>query len=341
MSRAAIQFLGLDFSEGEVRAAVLSRQLTVTARKATKILNARRDEERGAVEVPAAEWLRAAGYVLQEIYLDLPVALRRIWGIGLASPPGWIALDFDLEPLGDLRLLPDEGIAADIRRWRTENPRLARRVACILSPKDYYRFAISGALAADVTAASRQGLLIEGQSRWDEDRLAAEDLDSGWLPPVFDCDVRTGRISEQGMRQTGLPGGLWLVAGGLSSSCSRIASGDLRRGKLWIAPRARRIVFGASTDPAAVPDGFSRHPSVYTGGLDLEWRVDPEGEAEGDPGLDRAGEEAARRLERAGLEVEAIVRNEGPGELGAAALAAIGSGLVSGWDDLYARWEPV
>lgn len=334
-----IQFLGIDFSKSRVHAACLGKDLGLTCEVSTPIAGAERTS--AVTTFQPSEWVRAGAYAAQEIYLRLPVSCRKLWGIGLSSPPGWIALDLDFEPLSELRLVPAHSIASDLRQWIQAHPRFERRISAILSPKDFFRFAVSKGLAADATLASRQGLLQHGQLEWSRQGLDEEGLLERWLPPIFESQITTGRISEEGMQKTGLPGGLWLVAGALSPSCAMVASGDLRQGVLWANADHGLLAYGIGTSTrvdarldVAFELGFSLHRSAIAGHRVLEKALEPPAEPE-------FLEETRQQLQSSGLPVSKIVQHSGRPEVGAAALAGIGSGLLRSWDSFYKEFDPL
>lgn len=334
-----IQFLGLHLGIEAASALSLGKDLQVSARVSTKMVNAARDPATGAVEVPVAEWARAGSYALQETYLTLPVSERKAWGMGLSGPAGWIALDVELEPLSPLRILDEAGLIADLRGWMDANPRLARKISVLLSPKDYFRFVLSGGLAADVTSASRLGLLQPGKSLWSGAGVAASGMDLRWLPPVFDGHVKTGTLTEEGIRRTSLPGGFWLVAGTHEDEAALLPGPDPRRGSLRVIPRPAGPALLARDLPdlreIAPPPGWRvvRSPIAGTQTLEKDLAL-PEG-GPGSPEAMKLLEEERSGLRAAGLEAGDIETGEWSPELGAAVLAAVGSGLVKGWDAYF------
>ena len=270
-----IQFFGLHLNQDSASVSVLGRDLRVTAEVATKMVNVEKDPASPVVEVPIAEWVRAGAYALQEAYFQLPVSARKAWGLGLAGPDGWIALDVGFDPISPLRLTGRVPVEEDLARWLAVEPRRSRKVSVILSPKDYFRFAVSGGFAADVTSASRLGLLEEGASQWSADRAGEKNIPLRWLPPVFDAHVTTGRLSEDGMRRTSLPGGFWLVAGAHEAEAAIVAAGDLRGGKLWVVSRPGAPAIAAYGVPhlakLSPPDGWRAVRSAMAGHQILEW----------------------------------------------------------------------
>jgi sugar (pentulose or hexulose) kinase len=151
-------------------------------------------------------------------------------------------------------------------------------------------------------------------------------LPADWFPPVFDGHVTTGRITEEGIRRTSLPGGSWIVAGSLDAEAAAISAGDLRDGRLWAVTRAGKpalLAIDAGPLPGRpAPPGWRSVRSPVAGQQLLER------EAEGPEALDAARGE----LEAAGIPVPGTATAAGDAALGAAALAAVGSGLVKTWD---------
>ena len=112
-----IQFFGPHLSRDAASVSVLGRDLRVTAEVATKMVNVEKDPASPVVEVPIAVWVRAGAYALQEAYFQLPVSARKAWGLGLAGPDGWIALDVGFDPISPLRLTGSVPLEEDLARW--------------------------------------------------------------------------------------------------------------------------------------------------------------------------------------------------------------------------------
>lgn len=329
-----IQFTGLHLARHEASVCVVGRDLRRGVERATPVQNTVVAPD-GSAEVAPQEWIRAGGFLLQESFLDLPPSHRKPWGIALAADPGWIALDVSFEPLSPLRLVPAARVPEDLRGWCEEDPRRAGRIGCVLSPKDYFRFAISGGLAADAVDAARTGLLRPGRTEWDPQKLSREPVDPGCWPPVFDCPVRTGRISEAGMRLCGLPGGVWIVAGASTTDAARVAAGDHRRGVLWADPDGDEVAVGVGPEtPTTAPEGCALRRSPYGEGLELV-AAGP-GRGSDAATIAAAADRAADGLREHGIAVGSIVADRGSPATGAAALAAVASGLIRGWDAWYA-----
>ena len=324
-----IQFLGLHLNSRFAAATALGRDLSIWAKKRTEMINAVVDPSTGIVEVPAGEWIRAGAYALQEVYLQLPVKARKPWGIGLSGPSGWIALDVAFEPLSPLRLVPSDTLLDDIQHWLKANPLLMRRINVLLSPKDYFRFILSGGLVADVTSASRLGMLQARGTQWSRSRAEKTGLQISWLPPVFDAHVPTGRLSAEGIRRTSLPSGTWLIAGAHEVEAAILAAGDLRKKELWelSGPGSEvHLAYGIDGLEGVTPPSEWRLVRSALAGQQL---------LESGPQQPVDLEKSRAELEATGFAVSGIQRRTGEAEVGAAALAAIGSGLIKSWDKYY------
>ncbi|MFP6739817.1 MAG: FGGY family carbohydrate kinase [Planctomycetota bacterium] len=326
-----ISFLGIDFQSERVNTLALGRDLSVGGRADAAIAGGVEEAGTGILSIPSAEWLRAGGFALQELYSRLPLDSRKIWGIGISGPDGWVALDPDFEPLSDVRLIPGSRILDDLRQWLSENPRMENRVSLVLSPKDFFRFKMCGSMATDATSVCSMDLFCPQRCDWDRKKLAATGLPEKWFPPVFRSSGPTGRLNKDGMRQCGLPGSLWLVAGATSRMAAMIPSGDLRSKKIWAPDDGQAPVYAIGherdhPDPV-VPAGYLLCSSAINDHLVLLRK-------EKDP-ADPAAPEMRVEIENSSYTVLDTTTRLADSELGAAVLAAFGSGLFNSWDRYY------
>lgn len=332
-----IQFLGLHLDQRRASAVCLGRDIAIWATSETPMVNATEDTATGSVEVPPAEWVRAGCYALQETFFDLPARERKIWGVGLSAPSGWIALDFNYRPLSPLRLVRGSAALSDLGRWQEENPRAADRIATVLAPKDYFRFAISGGLATDVTEVDRIRCLRPGANEWSESALERIGVGRNQLPPVFDSHTPTGRLSESGIHRTSLPGGTWIVAGAHEDAAAVVTAADVRTATLWLIERsggAPIAVLGvAGLEAREVPPAWNLARSAIAGYRLLE-KVLPAVSAEilTQP---ETTDPLVASLTESGYGIDEVVLTSSNPAVGAAALAAVGSGLVKDWDRYY------
>lgn len=247
-----VQFVGVNFLGDRVCTSVVDRKAKLLQSDSVPLPGVVPTETEGVFEIPPQEWTRAGFLALRDAYIELPVKHRKLWGTAVAGPQGWIALDPDLDPLSPLRLTPGLSPIPDLLAWLAQNPQLRPRIYTILSPKDYFRIRMSGGLAADVTQASQTGLLRDGERFWSNRAVEDNDLQPSWLPPVFASSTSTGRISEDGVEQTGIPGGIWVVAGADSSATAELAAGVIEPGETLV------LIEGPLVEVRRVLDGEDR-----------------------------------------------------------------------------------
>jgi hypothetical protein len=297
-----IQFAGLSFS---VEPAGLRAAAVVVDRKA-RLLGTGSAQVAGVtpgpggrLEVRPGEWIRAGSLALRDGFFQIPARIRRFWGFSIAGPEGWVALDPALEPLGPIHVTPSP--REDFLAWLATDPRLRAHIYAVLAPKDYFRYAVSGGLAVDATQAGSLGFLEEGRTSWLRKPMDELGLLSSWFPPVFDSTVVTGRISEEGIRHTGLPGGLWVVAGAAAGAGGLISAADLRKGVLLLtAPEPNLLEIRAAAAglvPETAPEGFEPLRAPFPGYRVLRRRLPlPSGGAEAAAESSRASREAIERM---------------------------------------------
>lgn len=256
-----VQFVGVNFLDEHVHTTVVDRKARVLQTASVPLPGIVSGPSPNVFEVPPQEWTRAGFLALQDMYANLPIKHRRLWGFAISGPQGWIAVDPDLDPLSPLRLTPGCSPLIDFRGWLESNPHARAHIFALLSPKDYFRLRVSGGLAADITQASQTGLLRGRESFWSRENVEAQDIEPRWLPPVFASATSTGRISEEGVDQTGIPGGIWVVAGSESSAATQISAGVFAPGELLILLSSGnveiRYVVGQN-DSQRSPDGWER-----------------------------------------------------------------------------------
>src|SRR5206468_12226938 len=85
------------------------------------------------------------------------------------------------------------GFTAPKLLWLRHNePDVYGQIASILLPKDYVRLRLLGERAIDVADASGTLLFDVAQRRWSDEVLAALEVRTEWLPPVFESPAIAG-----------------------------------------------------------------------------------------------------------------------------------------------------
>ncbi len=211
---AQVHFLGLEATHTEVFSSLLRRDGAIVAARRDPIPLSEVSEE--GYEIPAAQWARMVGNAARELIEESGVPTTRIWGYAPVAPPGWICLDVQWSPMGDLHLVKPDfhgRIAEAIDRFLSADSRRRSRVGLILAPKDYLRFHWGRVIATDASDAASLGLLSAGARDWSAEHVARYELDAAWLPPVLPAAFACGRVGPAGMETTSLQSSAWAAVG--------------------------------------------------------------------------------------------------------------------------------
>lgn len=110
--------------------------------------------------------------------------------------------------------------------WMMERePENFKKTWCVLNPKDYVRFCLTGIQATDVSDASGYGLYDTKNRKWSQTLLQRSGIPENILPEVYDSVEKAGRISAQASQQTGIPEGTLVIAGGGDAVVQTVGTG--------------------------------------------------------------------------------------------------------------------
>lgn len=134
-------------------------------------------------------------------------------------------------------------------------PELFARLVTVLNPKDYLRLRLTGEVASEVSDASGTGLFNVRSRQWATGLIETVGIDPALLPPVFESQVISGRVSAQGAALFGLPQGTPVAGGGGDSVIQTIGSGVIAPGELQTTIGTAGILAAALDTPQDNPDG--------------------------------------------------------------------------------------
>jgi xylulokinase len=88
------------------------------------------------------------------------------------------------------------GFTAPKLLWvREHEPRVAERIACVLLPKDWLRWRLTGTRITDCSDASGTLWLDVGERRWSDELLAACGLTRAQVPELVEGSAPAGRLA--------------------------------------------------------------------------------------------------------------------------------------------------
>jgi len=158
------------------------------------------------------------------------------------------------ELAGLVGVKPMPGFTGPKLKWIARNePDHRRRVASLLSPKDYLRLKLCGERGSDVSDAAGMWLLDEARRDWSPEAFAACEADLAWAPPLFEGSAPVGEIRREAADALGLPRGIVLAAGGGDAAAGAVGLGA-------IAPGEAIISLGTATQLIVAADRYRSAP---------------------------------------------------------------------------------
>ncbi len=167
-----------------------------------------------------------------------------------------------------------------LRNHETRNFERTRRV---LLPKDEIRRRLTGEYATDVSDASGTLLLDVARRKWSGKLLEKLELDPELLPPVFESEDVTGRLTDAAAKLLGLSSDVIVVGGAGDCAAAALGTGVVKSGILNSSLGTSSVVFAHSDefrlDPAgrlhtfchAVRGKWHQMGVTLTGGGALSW----------------------------------------------------------------------
>lgn len=138
--------------------------------------------------------------------------------------------------------------------WLREcEPDAFRRLRQVLLPKDYLRLRLTREYFTDVSDASGTGLFDVRSRSWSIPLLERLDLPVGLFPPAVESTAQTGVVSPQAARETGIPAGTPVYAGGGDAVVSILAAGLTR-------PDQLSVTLGTSGVAALLLPAYAENP---------------------------------------------------------------------------------
>jgi xylulokinase len=148
------------------------------------------------------------------------------------------------------------GFTAPKILWlRNHEPENYEKLAQILLPKDYIRFRLTGEFAAEVSDASGTLLLDVANRNWSSQLLDKLEIDAALLPPVYESEEVTGKLTESAAKLLGLKPGVPVVGGAGDQAAGAVGNGIVETGVISATMGTSGVVFAHSDDVQIDPAG--------------------------------------------------------------------------------------
>lgn len=166
---------------------------------------------------------------------------------------------------------------------RRHRPRLFRRVATVLLPKDYLNYRLTGVRHTDVSDASGTLLLDIVNRCWSTTLLERLDLNPELFPPVAESSAVIGELTRGAARALGLRPGIPVVAGAGDQAAAAVGTGVVQSGIVSATIGTSGVVFAHSDRPVpndagllqsfchAVPGAWCVFGCMLSAGGSLQW----------------------------------------------------------------------
>ena len=157
-----------------------------------------------------------------------------------------------------------EGFTAPKLIWvRDHEPEVYERIRCVMLPKDYVRYKMTGEYAMEVSDAAGTLLFDVRNRRWSHELMNAIGIPTEVMPPVYESIDVCGTITQDVADATGLRAGTPVVGGGADNTCGAVGTGIVRSGRVLASLGTSGVVF-AHTDEVKVDPGMRVHTFCHS-----------------------------------------------------------------------------
>ncbi|WP_279028503.1 xylulokinase [Gibbsiella quercinecans] len=273
-------YLGLDLGTSEIKAVVINDSGALVA-SAGETLDVQRPHPHWAEQQPSA-WWQATQVAVARLRAQMPAAQwAQIQAIGLSGQMhGAVLLDREDHVLRPAILWNDTRSAAQCEALTANAPELhsiagnlampgftapkllwvARhepeifaQTACVLLPKDYLRWMMSGDKVSDMSDAAGTLWLDVAKRDWSDSLLAACGLTRDHMPRLVEGSEPTGVLKTDIANAWGLGDNVTIAGGGGDNAASAVGIGAVNAGDAFISLGTSGVLF-------AVNDRFRPNP---------------------------------------------------------------------------------
>lgn len=273
-------YLGIDAGTSEIKTLVIDAQGAIVATAGAK-LTLQRPHPHWCEQDPA-EWWQA----LQQAMAELRQKVGERWGeiraLGLSGQMhGAVLLDKENKVLRPCILWNDTrsaaecdeltSLAADLHSisgnlampgftapkllWVARHePAIFDQTACVLLPKDYLRWKMSGEKLSDMSDAAGTLWLDVAKRDWSDSLLSACGLTRDHMPHLVEGSQPAGKLRAELARQWGLSEEVIIAGGGGDNAASAVGIGAVNPGDAFISLGTSGVLF-------TVTDRFRPNPA--------------------------------------------------------------------------------
>ncbi|MCC6453611.1 MAG: xylulokinase [Caldilineaceae bacterium] len=151
---------------------------------------------------------------------------------------------------------PATGFQAATLHWlHRHRPATWAAIRCVLLPKDYLRWRLTGHFATDPSDAAGTLLLDATTRTWATPLLNLLEIDPAWLPPIQPARSLAGELLPEAAEALGLRPGVPVVTGAADTPCSALGAGVVSPSTLLLTLSSGGQLLIPTQDIAVDPQG--------------------------------------------------------------------------------------
>ena len=171
--------------------------------------------------------------------------------------------------------------------WIVENePDIAQRTTCLLLPKDYLRYKLTGLFGSEPSDASSTSMFDIHDRVWSQKLLDSMGIDKKLLPKIYNSESVSGGLSQLSANDTGLLSGTPVIFCGADQAMQAIGRGVINPGSLSCAISTGGTLITTINNPYydpglrihcmchALPNKWYLMAATLSAGLSLRWLRD-------------------------------------------------------------------
>lgn len=167
--------------------------------------------------------------------------------------------------------------------FRADDPEAWARTRHLVGSKDWINLRLTGELATDHSMASGSGAYDLAAGDYDDELLAAAELDRGVFPRIVPSSARVGSLIGAAAAALGLPTGIPVFAGAVDNAAMALGSRGTAEGRIYAALGSSSWITVTSAAPViddharpyvfahAIPGLYVSALSTFSSGTSLEW----------------------------------------------------------------------
>ena len=144
--------------------------------------------------------------------------------------------------------------------YKKHEPSMFEKIDKVIGTKDYCNYRLTGRLCTDYSYASGTGAYSLKNWAYNKAYIEAAGLSTDIFPKIIASDAVVGEITAKAARETGLPMGVKVIAGGVDNSCMALGAKGIKEGRVYTSLGSSAWIAVVSQNPVI---DFKHKPYVF------------------------------------------------------------------------------